>query len=81
MRQGNATCPSGGLVALVEPRRVDELVGVRAAGAVETYRVYAYLRDDDETAGRAAMAATVDRIISDVYPVCTQETSDEENHR
>jgi integrase len=36
-----------------------------------TYRVYAYLKPDDELTGRAAMAATMRKIIPDVYPVCT----------
>ena len=46
-----------------------------------TYRVYAYLRPDDETAGRVAMAATMRKIIPDVYPLCTRDTSDVRNAR
>jgi integrase len=46
-----------------------------------TYRVYAYLRPDDETAGRLAMAETMHKIISDVYPVCTRETSETRKRR
>jgi integrase len=46
-----------------------------------TYRVYAYLRPDDEEAGRVAMAATMHKIIPDVYPVCTPEGSKKENRR
>ena len=38
-----------------------------------TYRVYAYLRPDDEQAGRAALAATMRRVVPDVYPGCTGE--------
>ncbi|SDY21623.1 Site-specific recombinase XerD [Modestobacter sp. DSM 44400] len=46
-----------------------------------TYRVYAYLRPDDETAGRLAMAETMHKIIPDVYPACTREPSERENRR
>ncbi len=46
-----------------------------------TYRVYAYLRPDDEEAGRVAMAATMHKIIPDVYPVCTPEGSKKENRK
>ncbi|MCU1616797.1 MAG: Site-specific recombinase XerD [Frankiales bacterium] len=46
-----------------------------------TYRVYAHLREDDETAGRAAVAATLGRIVPDVYPVCTPGAADAENPR
>jgi integrase len=46
-----------------------------------TYRVYAYLRPDDEAAGRAAMAESMRKIIPDVYPMCTQTTSRMENRR
>lgn len=37
-----------------------------------TWRVYSYLMASDETAGRAAMAATLSRIVPDVYPLCTE---------
>lgn len=37
-----------------------------------TWRVYSYLMASDEDAGRAAMVATLGRIVPDVYPVCTQ---------
>jgi integrase len=40
-----------------------------------TYRVYAYLKPDDELATRAAMAETMAKIIPVVYPLCTRETS------
>jgi integrase len=46
-----------------------------------TYRVYAYLRPDDETAGRVAMAETMRKIIPDVYPMCTRENSDMRKRR
>lgn len=38
-----------------------------------TYRVYAYLRPDDEQAGRVAMADSMRRVVPDVYPMCTRE--------
>jgi integrase len=41
-----------------------------------TYRVYAYLKPDDEQAGRAALASTMRKIIPEVYPVCTPEGSE-----
>jgi integrase len=41
-----------------------------------TYRVYAYLKPDDEQAGRAALAATMRSIVPDVYPLCTREVSE-----
>jgi len=40
-----------------------------------TYRVNAYVQPDDETATRAALATTLAKIIPDVYPMCTRETS------
>jgi integrase len=46
-----------------------------------TYRVYAYLRPDDETAGRLAMAETMSKIIPDVYPVCTGTAAETEDRR
>lgn len=46
-----------------------------------TYRVYAYLRPDDEAAGRAAMAENMRKIIPDVYPMCTQTSTERENRR
>lgn len=46
-----------------------------------TYRVYAYLRPDDETAGRAAMAETMAKIIPHVYPMCTRETPEMRKRR
>lgn len=46
-----------------------------------TYRVYAYLRPDDEGAGRAAMAASMRKIIPDVYRMCTQTSTEKENRR
>jgi integrase len=46
-----------------------------------TYRVYAYLRPDDETAGRAAMAQSMAKIIPGVYPMCTEDDQPEENRR
>lgn len=39
-----------------------------------TYRVYAYLKPDDEQAGREAMAAAMRKIIPNVHPVCTRES-------
>ncbi len=36
-----------------------------------TWRVYSYLMASDEDAGRAAMAATLGRVVPDVYPMCT----------
>jgi integrase len=44
-----------------------------------TYRVYACLRPDDETAGRAARAETMRKIIPGVYRMGTQDASGEEN--
>lgn len=41
-----------------------------------TYRVYAYLKPDDEQAGRAALAETLRSIVPDVYPLCTREASE-----
>lgn len=41
-----------------------------------TYRVYAYLKPDDEQAGRAALAETMRSIVPDVYPLCTREASE-----
>lgn len=41
-----------------------------------TYRVYAYLKPDDERAGRAALAETMRSVVPAVYPVCTQATSE-----
>src|SRR4051794_26186042 len=46
-----------------------------------TYRVYAYLRPDDETAGRLAMAETMSKIIPDVYSVCTGTAAETEDRR
>jgi integrase len=46
-----------------------------------TYRVYAYLRPDDETAGRAAMAEGMAKIIAGVYPTCTEDDLAERNRR
>lgn len=40
-----------------------------------TWRVYSYLMASDEDAGRAAMAATLARVVPDVYPLCTQPTA------
>lgn len=37
-----------------------------------TWRVYSYLMASDEDTGRAAMAATLGRVVPDVYPLCTQ---------
>jgi len=44
-----------------------------------TYRVYACLRPDDETAGRAARAETMRKIIPGVYRMGTQDASGEES--
>ena len=41
-----------------------------------TYRVYAYLKPEDEQAGRAALAETMRSIVPDVYPLCTREASE-----
>ena len=41
-----------------------------------TYRVYAYLRPDDEQAGRVAMAESMRRIVPDVYPLCTADAAE-----
>lgn len=41
-----------------------------------TYRVYAYLKPDDEQVGRAALAETMRSVIPDVYPLCTREASE-----
>ena len=38
-----------------------------------TYRVYAYLRPNDEQAGRVAMAESMRRIVPGVYRMCTAE--------
>ena len=46
-----------------------------------TYRVYAYLRPDDEAAGRSAMAKTMRKMIPGVHPTCTQEASQKQNRR
>ena len=50
-----------------------------------TYRVYAYLRaylrPDDEAAGRAAMSQTMCKIISDAYPLCTLDAVQGGNRR
>jgi hypothetical protein len=40
-----------------------------------TYRVYAYLKPDDELAGRAAIARTTRQVVPHVYPVCTEMRS------
>jgi integrase len=40
-----------------------------------TYRVYAYLKPDDEPAGRDAIAETVRQVLPHVYPLCTKEGS------
>jgi integrase len=41
-----------------------------------TYRVYAYLKPDDEQAGRAALAETLRSIVPDVHPLGTREASE-----
>ena len=41
-----------------------------------TYRVYAYLKPDDELAGRAAIAETMRSIVPDVYLLCTRQGSE-----
>jgi integrase len=41
-----------------------------------TYRVYAYLKPDDELAGRAAIAETMRSIVPDGYPSCTRQGSE-----
>jgi integrase len=38
-----------------------------------TYRVYAYLKPDDEQAGRDAIAKTMRRLLPHVYPMCTEK--------
>lgn len=38
-----------------------------------TYRVYAYLKTDDEAAGREAIAKTMRQVVPHVYPVCTEK--------
>ena len=38
-----------------------------------TYRVYAYLKPDDEQAGRDAIAKTMRQVLPHVYPVCTEK--------
>jgi integrase len=38
-----------------------------------TYRVYAYLKPDDEQAGRDAIAKTMHQILPHVYPMCTEK--------
>lgn len=40
-----------------------------------TWRVYSYLMAADEEVGRAAMRATMGRLIPDVYPLCTPAVS------
>jgi integrase len=45
------------------------------SGPEITYRVYAYLKPDDELATRAAMADSLSKINPDVYPLCTREPS------
>lgn len=40
-----------------------------------TYRVYAYLKPDDEQAGRDAIAETMRHVVPHVYPMCTEEGS------
>ncbi|WP_336026508.1 tyrosine-type recombinase/integrase [Geodermatophilus sp. FMUSA9-8] len=45
------------------------------SGPEITYRVYAYLKPDDELATRAAMADILSKINPDVYPLCTREPS------
>jgi integrase len=37
-----------------------------------TYRFYAYLKPDDELAGRA-IAETMRQLLSHVYPMCTEK--------
>lgn len=37
-----------------------------------TYRVYAYLKPDDEAAGRVAIAKIMRCVVPDVYPLCTE---------
>jgi integrase len=41
-----------------------------------TYRVYSYLKPDDEQAGRAALAETMRSIVPGVYPLCTRAASE-----
>lgn len=41
-----------------------------------TYRVYAYLKPNDEDAGRTAIAQTMSQVVPDVYPLCTTEASE-----
>jgi integrase len=38
-----------------------------------TYRVYAYLKPDDEQAGRDAIAKTMRQVLPHVYPMCTEK--------
>ena len=38
-----------------------------------TYRVYAYLKPDDEQAGRDAIAKTMRQLLPHVYPMCTEK--------
>ena len=38
-----------------------------------TYRVYTYLKPDDEQAGRDAIAKTMHQVLPHVYPVCTEK--------
>lgn len=40
-----------------------------------TWRVYSYLMASDEDTGRAAMAATLARVVPDVYPTCTRQAA------
>jgi hypothetical protein len=37
---------------------------------------YAYLKPDDELAGRTAMTETMRSIVPDVYPICTRQASE-----
>lgn len=41
-----------------------------------TWRVYSYLMACDEDAGRAAMAATLGRVVPVVYPLCTRAVTE-----
>jgi integrase len=41
-----------------------------------TYRVYAYLKSNDEEVGRTAIGETMRSVIPDVYPLCTAEASE-----
>ena len=38
-----------------------------------TYRVYAYLKPDDEQAGRDAIARTMRQVLPHAYPVCAEK--------